>query len=194
MKSKCFLWIIVLVFVPASFLFASRWYYEYLIKNETEEDIFFIARLNNLLKERNYIEYIHHYEDGSEEHMALLPAPWPKKDINKRALPYTDMLYRIRIIDIIPPLRLFNIEDGEFIFIDGYDIMHIFFDEFIVYDGDGNIILTIDDLQRGVSFRPFDETPETKYTGVLRVTEEMVESGRRKYAGRKYIPEGNDIN
>jgi hypothetical protein len=192
MKNKRFLWIVVLVFTPVSFLFASRWYYEYLIKNETEEDVFFIARLSNIVKEKGYAEYIHHYEDGREDHILLLPPPRLGKNINKRALPYTDMLYRIRIIDIIPPLRLFNIEDGEFFFIDGYDIMHAFFDEFIVYDGDGNIILTMDDLQRGVSFRPFDET--TKYTGVLRVTEEMIKFGLKKYAGRKYTPEGNDEN
>ncbi|MDR1325238.1 MAG: hypothetical protein LBK00_04295 [Treponema sp.] len=181
--------------MPTSFLFASRWYYEYLIKNETEEDIFFIARLSNIVKEKEYAEYIHHYEDGREDHFWLLPPlRLLVKDINQRVLPYTDMLYRTIIISIYPPLLLFNDEDNEFIFIDGYDIMHTFFDEFIVYDGDSNIILTMDDLQRGVSFRPFDETLEIKYAVVLRVTEEMVESGRRKYAGRKYTPEGNDEN
>jgi hypothetical protein len=65
MKNKWFLWSVILLFVPVSFLVASAWHYEYLIKNETGEDIFFIAHYNNTLKEKGYIEYIHHYEDGS---------------------------------------------------------------------------------------------------------------------------------
>jgi hypothetical protein len=193
MKSKCFLLVVILLFVPVSFLAAGAWQYNYLITNESEQNIFFTAHFNNFVKENGYIEYIHQYMDGGKEHKTLLPIPWPHKDISEHVSPNKDVMEFAHIITISAPIPLR--EDVEYISIDGYDILRIFFDEFIVYDDDGNIILTMDDLQRGVSFRPFDET--LKYanaTVVFHVTKEMVESGRRKYTGRKYTPEGNDKN
>jgi hypothetical protein len=195
MKNRRFLWIVVLLFVPASYLVSSTWHYDYFIRNETEEDIFFVARVrpNNILKEKGYIEYIYHYEDGSEYPVILVVAGWKNDEIIKKHVS-PDTNYT-RIIAILPQTGKY----AELIFIDGYDIIHAFFDEFVVYDGDGNIVLTMDDLQRGVSFMIYDKYDEApwipmalEYTGVLRITKEMMESGLRKYAGRKYNPEGNE--
>jgi hypothetical protein len=189
MISKHFLWVVILVSLPVSFLAASTWNYEYLITNETEVDIFFIARPNNTLREKGYIEYIYHYEDGSEYPMEFIAVAWINAEIiHKYVSPTIDW---DRLITIMPHWG----RDFEFIFIDGYDMMNAAFDEFIVYDGDGNIILTMDDLERGVSFRLYDETIWIgRYTAVLHVTKEMMESGLRKYAGRKYTPKGSDEN
>ncbi|GHU77793.1 hypothetical protein FACS189462_0620 [Spirochaetia bacterium] len=55
--------------------------------------------------------------------------------------------------------------------------------EFFVYDSDGNIILTIEDINEDFFTTSGDMTNEYNHIDhILRITPEMVEAGRKKYS------------
>jgi hypothetical protein len=57
---------------------------------------------------------------------------------------------------------------------------------FVVYDSAENIILTIDDIDENAFITHGDMTNEYNFIDhIIKITPEIVEVGRRKYAGRK---------
>jgi hypothetical protein len=82
-----------------------------------------------------------------------------------------------RVLTIQPILTT---QKGKLIYIaiDGAHLIKSCYETFIMYDADDNIIMTIDDLNEN-SFVEY----KYKYGLALTVTQEMVEAGRKKYAG-----------
>jgi hypothetical protein len=141
---------------------------KYLIINDADENIFLTAFPNNTLRERRFIKY---YEGGIE--WDIVPVMWQEyikdpisTDIGPKFL--------APVMSIMPLL-----EDIE---VDGAEIIQGFFDEFTIHDTEGDIIITLDDLQRGSDFEKYKETEDLF---VFLVTRDIIRTGRKKHLGEK---------
>jgi hypothetical protein len=102
--------------------------------------------------------------------------------------------------DLIPPSyperALFTIEQDLHLFtppeeipeaIPYIDIFHYLVEVFIIYDAEGNVVMTLDDVTED-SLTINKMAPDFSTSSVqikIVITPETVEAGRRKYAGRK---------
>jgi hypothetical protein len=64
---------------------------------------------------------------------------------------------------------------------DGVDVIQGFYEEFTIHDYDGNILITINDLEREIDFKRYNETDIFAFT----VTKELTATGRQKHPGEK---------
>jgi hypothetical protein len=123
----------VLLFIPVLSLFPAWRQIQYVIINDSGEDIFLTAFPNERLRSQSFIEY---NKDGIEAYInPQMGVEYIKDPIKPDVGPGF-----FEPVMIIQPL--FGGIDA-----DGVDVIQGFYEEFTIHDYDGNILITINDLQ-----------------------------------------------
>jgi hypothetical protein len=154
-------------------LFSGILLYEYIIINESNENIFLTMIANADFRENGGVISDKYTDDFGS--IAIRPYG---ADCIKRCFTRGTHVSWNRILTIAPILTT---QEGKlmYIAIDGAHLIKSCYETFIMYDADDNIIMTIEDLNEN-SFVEY----KYKYGLALTVTQEMVEAGRKRHGTR----------
>jgi hypothetical protein len=194
---------------------------DYFIVNRSNENISFSFRTKEINYTGNY-SYVDYYRNGEMIGRITILTQWQFNDQqyyeSTRIVPYRNShidgvlswnysalvsIDRIKRLYIDPD----NAENGEDIFrdIDGFTIKFItlngkelfdnLIDEFIVYDEEGNIIMTLDDITENSFTEDYvvtsaytdsnsENAGDTRLQDAIFITPEILEKKKKKYAGQ----------
>jgi hypothetical protein len=172
--------LILLLLFSASYLFAFSWPEDrYMVVNESGSNVLLIAKLKDISDMHRKIKYCRDHI-----YITTLILSW-YTDYNKDLIPPS-----------YPERSLFKIEQDLHLFtppeeipeaIPYIDVFRYLLEVFIIYDAEGNVVMTLDDVTED-SLTINKLAPDFSTSSVhikIVITPETVEAGRRKYAGRK---------
>jgi hypothetical protein len=143
----------------------------YVIQNDSNETLFYAV---SSLDELGIFYEIPYFEDGIFIDIIKIYRPPPPNDDRRRVSANNSRI----LVEVIKNINIGKLEK-----------FYRLFDTFFVYDSEGNIIMTIEDIDDNSFLIKFGDT-ENNYsmTGYyLHITQEMVEAGRKKYEGRSNV-------